>query len=276
MAVPEYVTRLRKVVGHDLLWLPSVSAVVLNEAGELLLGKRADDGRWSIVSGFVEPDEQPAQALVREVYEETGVRVARAGVERTGASAHLSQRRPVPVPEHRVPLPARRRRGPGQRRRVRRHRVVSRRTGCRRWTSMPGSPSSRPSPRRALAPGSPRIRPPSPGAAARRKPEGRRGFPVQRGGSLSRSTGSQFSAALTVGPPGGAGPAARFPRRRPGTRPTAAPPTTPATGSRRPTPRPTYRRIRRRPWPGPAARMPRCSAPGEKPSPNASVAGMPA
>ncbi|MGI5214082.1 NUDIX hydrolase [Plantactinospora sp. CA-290183] len=75
MAIPDYVLGLRKLVGHDLLWLPSVSAVVLNDAGELLLGQRADDGRWSVISGFVEPGEQPAQALVREVFEETGVRV---------------------------------------------------------------------------------------------------------------------------------------------------------------------------------------------------------
>lgn len=75
MGVPEYVRRMRAEIGHDLLWLPSVSAVVLNGAGELLLGQRADDGRWSVVSGFVEPGEQPATAVVREVEEETGVRV---------------------------------------------------------------------------------------------------------------------------------------------------------------------------------------------------------
>lgn len=73
MAVPEYIARLRKHVGHDLLWLPSVSAVVCNDAGELLLGQRSDDRRWSVISGFVEPDEQPAQAIVREVEEETGL-----------------------------------------------------------------------------------------------------------------------------------------------------------------------------------------------------------
>jgi len=66
---------MRKHVGHDLLWLPSVSAVVRNDAGELLLGKRADDGRWSVVSGVVDPGEQPATAVVREVREETGVDV---------------------------------------------------------------------------------------------------------------------------------------------------------------------------------------------------------
>ncbi|SCE99486.1 8-oxo-dGTP diphosphatase [Micromonospora coriariae] len=75
MAVPDYILRMRKHVGHDLLWLPSVSAVVRNDAGELLLGQRADDGRWSVISGFVEPGEQPATALVREVREETGLDV---------------------------------------------------------------------------------------------------------------------------------------------------------------------------------------------------------
>lgn len=75
MGVPDYILRMREHVGHDLLWLPSVSAVVRNEAGELLLGRRSDDGRWSVVSGFVEPGEQPATAVVREVEEETGLRV---------------------------------------------------------------------------------------------------------------------------------------------------------------------------------------------------------
>ncbi|MFC4021153.1 NUDIX domain-containing protein [Micromonospora sp. GCM10011542] len=75
MAVPDYIARMRKHVGHDLLWLPSVSAVVHNAAGELLLGQRSDDGRWSVISGFVEPGEQPATALVREVAEETGLEV---------------------------------------------------------------------------------------------------------------------------------------------------------------------------------------------------------
>lgn len=75
MATPEYVKRLRAHVGNDLLWLPSVSGIVIRDGGEVLLGRRADDGRWSVVSGIVEPDEQPATAVVREVLEETGVRV---------------------------------------------------------------------------------------------------------------------------------------------------------------------------------------------------------
>ena len=55
--------------------LSSVSAVVCDDAGKLLLGRRADDGRWSVVSGIIKPGEQPATAVVREVREETGVQV---------------------------------------------------------------------------------------------------------------------------------------------------------------------------------------------------------
>jgi 8-oxo-dGTP diphosphatase len=75
MPIPEYIAKLRAFVGHDLLWLPSVSAVVVDDDGGILLGQRADTGHWSVISGFADPGEQPATAAVREVYEETGVRV---------------------------------------------------------------------------------------------------------------------------------------------------------------------------------------------------------
>ena len=75
MGVPDFILRLRERVGHDPLPLSSVSAVVRNDAGELLLGQRADDGRWSVVSGIMELGEQPATAVVREVREETGLQV---------------------------------------------------------------------------------------------------------------------------------------------------------------------------------------------------------
>ena|SRR2546423_9118591 len=73
MGVPEYIAQLRKHVGTGLLWLPSVSAVVVNDAGDVLLGKRADNGHWALISGVADPGEQPADAVVREVLEETGV-----------------------------------------------------------------------------------------------------------------------------------------------------------------------------------------------------------
>lgn len=51
-----------------------MSAVVFDDEGRVLLGRRADNGRWAIVGGIVEPGEQPADCAVREVYEETAVR----------------------------------------------------------------------------------------------------------------------------------------------------------------------------------------------------------
>lgn len=73
MSAPEFVLRLREQVGHDLLWLPGVTAVVLH-AGAVLLVRRSDNGCWAPVTGIVDPGEHPAKAAVREVLEETGVR----------------------------------------------------------------------------------------------------------------------------------------------------------------------------------------------------------
>lgn len=73
MPIPEYVAALRSAVGQDLLFLPGVTAVVLNDRGQVLLGRRSDSGEWALVSGILEPGEQPAAALVREVEEETAV-----------------------------------------------------------------------------------------------------------------------------------------------------------------------------------------------------------
>ena len=73
MPIPEFIATLRRSIGHDLLLLNGVTAVVRNAKGEVLLGLRADTHQWSLVSGILEPGEQPAEALVREVREEAGV-----------------------------------------------------------------------------------------------------------------------------------------------------------------------------------------------------------
>ncbi|MGC0272331.1 NUDIX hydrolase [Pseudactinotalea sp. Z1739] len=73
MPIPEFIRTLRTRIGHDLLWLPGLSAVVLREDGSILLGKRSDNGLWAVISGIPEPGEEPVPALEREITEETGV-----------------------------------------------------------------------------------------------------------------------------------------------------------------------------------------------------------
>lgn len=72
MATPDFVLRLREGIGHDLLWLPGVTAVVLR-GDEVLLVRRADSGEWTPVTGICDPGEHPAVTAVRECLEETGV-----------------------------------------------------------------------------------------------------------------------------------------------------------------------------------------------------------
>ncbi|MDH2388891.1 MULTISPECIES: NUDIX hydrolase [Streptomyces] len=74
MPTPDFIRAIRASAGHQLLFLPGVSAVVLDDAGRVLLGRRADTGNWSIIGGIPEPGEEPAATAVREVYEETAVR----------------------------------------------------------------------------------------------------------------------------------------------------------------------------------------------------------
>jgi 8-oxo-dGTP pyrophosphatase MutT (NUDIX family) len=74
MATPDFIREIRRSAGHQLLYLPGVSAIVFDGEGRVLLGRRADTGRWAIIGGIPEPGEQPATAVLREVYEETAVR----------------------------------------------------------------------------------------------------------------------------------------------------------------------------------------------------------
>lgn len=74
MPAPDFVLALRERVGHELLWMPGITAVVVDASGErVLLVRRSDTGNWAPVTGIVDPGEQPAQCAVREVQEETCV-----------------------------------------------------------------------------------------------------------------------------------------------------------------------------------------------------------
>jgi ADP-ribose pyrophosphatase YjhB (NUDIX family) len=76
VGISAHIARLRVAVGHDLLLMPSVTVLPLDQAGRVLLVHHAGhhDG-WGVVGGAIEIGESPAQAAVREAGEEIGAKV---------------------------------------------------------------------------------------------------------------------------------------------------------------------------------------------------------
>jgi mutator protein MutT len=63
---------------HDVL--PAAFAAVRNVAGEVLVVRRIDDGNWELPGGRIDVGESAAQAVIREVAEESGVTIALIGL----------------------------------------------------------------------------------------------------------------------------------------------------------------------------------------------------
>jgi 8-oxo-dGTP pyrophosphatase MutT (NUDIX family) len=74
MGMSDFYRRLRERAGADLLLIPAVAVVVRDGSGWILI-QQQPDGSWSLPAGAIEPGEAPAQAVVREAYEETGLHV---------------------------------------------------------------------------------------------------------------------------------------------------------------------------------------------------------
>jgi 8-oxo-dGTP pyrophosphatase MutT (NUDIX family) len=75
MPISDYLRALRAKIGRDLLLMPSVTGVVIDDAGRLLMVLHADRRIWVLPGGCIDPGETPTDALVREVWEETGLHV---------------------------------------------------------------------------------------------------------------------------------------------------------------------------------------------------------
>ena len=70
----DYVKRLRERIGHEFMLMPSVSALVRDDGGRVLLVQHVE-GRWQIPGGAVDPNERPEDALRRELREEANVEI---------------------------------------------------------------------------------------------------------------------------------------------------------------------------------------------------------
>lgn len=75
MPISPYLAKLRQTVGSELLLVPSVTIIVFDEQRRVLLVQPSDVAGWVAPGGSIEPGESPAEAVVREMCEETGLLV---------------------------------------------------------------------------------------------------------------------------------------------------------------------------------------------------------
>ena len=80
MGMSDYLRKVRNKVGHDLLVLPSAAVALLDDHMRLLVCMHADNNRWVLPGGLIEPAEHPADGAIREVWEETGLLVELTGI----------------------------------------------------------------------------------------------------------------------------------------------------------------------------------------------------
>ncbi|PQD93724.1 NUDIX hydrolase [Pradoshia eiseniae] len=73
MGMSDYYKNLRERVGSEQIFIPSVAGIIRNDLGEILFQNKGNGEKWSLPAGAIEPGEAPAQAVVREVWEETGL-----------------------------------------------------------------------------------------------------------------------------------------------------------------------------------------------------------
>jgi|SRR5450432_1210708 8-oxo-dGTP pyrophosphatase MutT (NUDIX family) len=80
MPISPYLKAVREKVGHHLLAMTAVSISIFDAERRLLLGRDTEMGFWTLPGGGIDPNEQPADAAVRECFEETGLLVQLDGL----------------------------------------------------------------------------------------------------------------------------------------------------------------------------------------------------
>ena len=75
MPISRYISDIRAKIGNDLLILTGTSAVIVNPRNEVLLQRRSDAPLWTLLGGYLDPGEDVANGIIREVQEEAGITV---------------------------------------------------------------------------------------------------------------------------------------------------------------------------------------------------------
>ncbi len=73
MPMSDYFSRIRAKVGHELLVAPSVTGIIYDEKNRILLLRHIEGNIWVAPGGSVEPNEDPVDTVIREVWEEAGL-----------------------------------------------------------------------------------------------------------------------------------------------------------------------------------------------------------
>ena len=69
----DYISEMRKLVGHRTIMQCAASIVCIDEQGRILFGKRSDNHKWGYSGGAVEIDEHVEDCAKRELQEEMGL-----------------------------------------------------------------------------------------------------------------------------------------------------------------------------------------------------------
>lgn len=73
MGMSAYYENLREKIGEQLIFMPAVAGIIRNQQGEILFGRKHNQDIWGLIAGAIELGETPAQAMIREALEETGL-----------------------------------------------------------------------------------------------------------------------------------------------------------------------------------------------------------
>ena len=75
MPMSAYIRDLREKIGTAVIEIPTVSIVTFDDRQRVLLVRHVEGNLWTTPGGMIEPYEIPADAAVREMWEETGLYV---------------------------------------------------------------------------------------------------------------------------------------------------------------------------------------------------------
>jgi 8-oxo-dGTP pyrophosphatase MutT (NUDIX family) len=70
-----YLGKVRALIGSQMILIPGGRALLENSNGELLLHRREDNKQWAIPGGACDYNESIEAAVIREIYEETGLTI---------------------------------------------------------------------------------------------------------------------------------------------------------------------------------------------------------